>query len=223
MRASKIERRIDYLLDRRIRFKKDPDEFDDIERKKIEYPWGYYYPDGVYGYYNLFSNNSKIYNLGQMFNTFWTLWYINPGMSVDAFYQLCNFISVRDNGFCIFDVKQGWIDQKVQEVIDGNFQFERPPSPLRKFIFKQSLALTGRQKMSIASSISNNFKSKIDASDIYEIMLQLHDEGRKVTIRLIANSLNVHIRTINRWLKKTPELKKAKNEFNDIYKQEQQL
>jgi hypothetical protein len=223
MRASKIERKISYLVDRNIIYKKDPSLEDDILRKKISYDWGTYYPDGVYGYYNLFSNKSKIYNLGQMFNTFWTLRYCNPNMDIDAFYKLCYFISARDNGFCIFDVKPEWINQKVEEILEGNFLYERPPSPLRKFIFKQSLGLSAKQRMAIASSVSNSFKSKVDASDIYEIMLQLHDEGRKVTIKLTANLLNVHIRTINRWLKKTPELKKAKNEFNDLYKQEQKL
>jgi hypothetical protein len=90
---------------------------------------------------------------------------------------------------------------------------EQPPrNKLRKVIFKTNCGLTKSEKLSIVGKLIGRSKG-IKKEDIYDIMLLLNDENKKITIAKLANSLKCTPRTIHR--KMCKELKQEKENLNN--------
>ena len=89
---------------------------------------------------------------------------------------------------------------------------EPPKNKLRKIIFKDHSGLTTSQKLSIAGTLIGR-KKLADADDIYETMLYLHEDAKKITIAKIAQILKVSTRTIYRNI--TTEIKREKVLLNE--------
>jgi phage terminase small subunit len=87
----------------------------------------------------------------------------------------------------------------LKEIINDVYlqDLEQPPkNKLRKIVFKDGSGLDVRQKLSIVGQIIGRGKA-ITKEDIYEAMLQVHDDGI-ITIPKIAKVLGCTPRTIHR-------------------------
>jgi len=83
---------------------------------------------------------------------------------------------------------------------------------MRKIIFKESTGLNTSQKLSIVGKLIGK-KKKAEPDDIYETMLYIHDNNKKITISNIALALNVSTRTIYRNI--TNEIRQEKLLLNE--------
>ena len=89
---------------------------------------------------------------------------------------------------------------------------DRPPkNKLRKVIFKPYTNISKEEKLRIVGQLIGRTKS-VTKSDIYDIMLSIHDSERKITIKRLALHLNVSTRTIHRNM--CEELKREKELLN---------
>ena len=89
---------------------------------------------------------------------------------------------------------------------------EPPKNKARKVIFKDFSGLTTSEKLSIVGKLIGRNK-KATAEDIYDSMLYIHDLGKKITIKKIADSLQVSTRTVYRNI--TNGLKREKELLNN--------
>ena len=89
---------------------------------------------------------------------------------------------------------------------------DRPPkNKLRKVIFKPFSGLTKEQKLSIVGQLVGQ-SPRIQPDDIYSVMVDIHDNRQKITIRKLSELLSVSSRTIHRHM--CNELKKEKELLN---------
>ena len=138
------------------------------------------------------------------------LWYLNPDMDRTQFSELASVITHKPNGFTTFNLT----DEVLKEIINDVYlqDLEQPPkNKLRKIVFKDSSGLDVKQKLSIVGQIIGRGKA-ITKEDIYEAMLQVHDDGL-ITIPKIAKVLGCTPRTIHRNMGE--ELRKEKQELNN--------
>ena len=89
---------------------------------------------------------------------------------------------------------------------------EPPKNKIRKIIFKEYSGLDTTQKLSIVGKLIGK-KKKAEASDIYETMLYIHDNNKRITIATIAKVLKVSTRTVYRNI--TTEIKQEKILLNE--------
>lgn len=203
---SQFERKIKILNNRRIVYKRDPiTDVPDIETKDYMY-----YINGTHECYSLFQSKAKITTYRSLKWHLLVLWYLNPQLTEDDFRYLAEDISKYENGFVSFKVPKNTLDNIVYEV--SMCDLEQPPAnKLRKVVFKWSSILTKKEKLSIVGKLIGKSK-KIESDDIYDVMIQLHDDDKKITIQLISDLLNVNKRTIYRRM--CHELKKEKELLN---------
>ena len=89
---------------------------------------------------------------------------------------------------------------------------EQPPkNKLRKVVFKDSTGLSKVKKLKIVGQLIGR-KSMIDEEAIYQCMIDLNDDGKKITIGRLAGLLDCSSRTIHRNM--SVELKEEKNNLN---------
>ena len=89
---------------------------------------------------------------------------------------------------------------------------ERPPqNKLRKVVFKDGTGLSKLDKLKIVGQLIGR-KTMIDEEAIYQCMIDLNDDGKKITIGRIAGLLNCSSRTIHRNM--SDELRKEKDLLN---------
>jgi len=199
------ERNINYLMKRKIIYRRDP--VSDIPTEKFE--WGAFYQEGTYQCYNLFASKAKINTYKSLKWHLYTLWYLNPQMNPDSFTDLTRVICDDINGFVTFKVSEQLIQSMVYDV--SLMDLERPPpNKLRKIIFKDFCGLDTRQKLSIVGQMVG--RKKLSDSEIYEAMLMLHDNNEKITITKLAACLKCSTRTVHRNIGN--ELKKEKELLN---------
>ena len=86
-----------------------------------------------------------------------------------------------------------------------------PKNKLRKVIFKPFSGLTKEQKLSIVGQLVGQ-SPRVCPDDIYAVMIDMHDMGKKITIGRIAGLLDCSSRTIHRHM--CVELKKEKELLN---------
>jgi hypothetical protein len=89
---------------------------------------------------------------------------------------------------------------------------ERPPNnKLRKVIFKPFSGLTKEMKLSIVGQLVGQ-SPRIQSDDIYAVMVDMHDNKQKITIRKLSELLKVSSRTVHRHM--CQDLKKEKELLN---------
>ena len=88
---------------------------------------------------------------------------------------------------------------------------EPPVNRKRKIIFKDYSGLSFSEKMTIVGKLSG--RQKLDATDIYESMVALHDMGEKITNSKLARLLGCSVRTIQRH--SCVDLKREKQQLNE--------
>lgn len=174
------------------------------------YDWGYYYEEGTHEYYALFNSKAKINTFKSLKWHLHALLYLNPDMAPNRFNTLASYITDIENGFVTFNIDRERLDVIIKEVLSRDMNYA-PPNRKRKIVFKDGIGLSAIEKLKIVGSLIGKNKNA-NPSDIYEIMLYIHDKGEKVTIRKVAKLLNISERTVHRNI--TPELKNEKDLLN---------
>mgnify|MGYP000196681793 FL=1 len=80
------ERNLDYLVKRRIIYRRTP--IDDQPTESFD--WGDYYENGTYECYELFRSRAKITTYKSLKWHMYVLWYLNPQLDQDQFHELSN-------------------------------------------------------------------------------------------------------------------------------------
>ena len=199
-------RKLDFFNKHRIIYRRDP-----INDTPTEvYDWGSYYENGTNECYTLFRSKAKINTYKSLKWHMLVIWYLNPQLTHDKFSDICIFICNKINGFVTFEISSWHFEQMVYDVLMSDL--ERPPkNKSRKIIFKEYTGLTLSEKMKIVGKLVGR-SSVIDEESIYQCMLDLHDDGKKITITRIAGLLDCSARTIYRNMGN--ELKKEKELLN---------
>ena len=202
-----MSRNMVYLNNNNIVYRRDP-----ISDKPTEvYEWGYYYEHGTHQCYTLFRSKAKITTYRSLKWHLLVLWYLNPQLSPDKFEELSFFLSDKSNGFTTFTMPELLLNKMIYEI--SMMDLDSPPkNKLRKVIFKDNTGLSKSDKLSIVGQLIGR-GSKASAEDIYETMLLLHDDNKKITVAAIAKILGVSTRTVYRNM--THELTKEKELLNE--------
>jgi hypothetical protein len=136
---------------------------------------------------------------------------LNPNLDKNKFENLSKYICEKCNNFVTFDIDERVLLNIVKEV--EACDLDRPPkNKLRKIIFNDYSLLTATEKMSIVGSMIGKSK-KINKDDIYQCMIDINDNGNKITISKIADILKCSSRTIHRAM--CDSLKREKEILNN--------
>ena len=172
--------------------------------------WGWYYADGTHGYYALFNNKAKINTIRSLKWHLLGLRYLNPKLNRNQFKNISEYISNSKNNFITFDVNDQILNSIVEDLFKENVN-NPPTNKKRKVIFKEFSQLTLEEKLKIVGQMVGRSK-RITQDDIYQMMLEINDNGKKITINDLANKLNCTPRTIHRNMGE--QLKKEKDILN---------
>ena len=199
-------RNLKYLNDKRIVYRRDP--ITDKPDQDNEYYM--FYLNGTYECYTLFASRAKITTYKSLKWHLLVLWYLNPQLDQDEFMKIAEVISNKDQGFTSFTIQIDLLKKMVYEV--SMLDLDEPPkNKLRKVIFKYGNRLCKQEKLRIVGQLIGRSKS-VTQSDIYDLMLSIHDSNRKITIKRLSLHLNVSTRTIHRNM--CEELKREKELLN---------
>jgi len=202
-----MSRKIQYLNNNNIIYRRNP--VSDIPT--TTYDWGWYYENGTHDCYELFRSKAKITTYKSLKWHLLVLWYLNPQLSPDKFEELAWIIADKSNGFATFTMPELLLKTMIYEI--SMMDLEQPPkNKLRKVIFKDNTGLSKSEKLSIVGKLIGR-GSKATPEDIYETMLLLHDDDKKITIARVARVLGVSTRTVYRNM--THELNKEKELLNE--------
>ena len=200
------ERNLTYLNNKRLIYRQHPvTDVPDIDTKEFMY-----YKDGTHQCYELFRSTAKITTYRSLKWHLLVLWYLNPNLNQDDFVQLAEYIVHKPNGFVTFNVSEKLLEKVIYAVSMSDL--ERPPkNKLRKVIFKPFSGLTKEMKLSIVGQLVGQ-SPRIQPDDIYQCMIDMHDNKQKITIRKLSELLGVSNRTIHRHM--CQELKNEKELLN---------
>jgi len=201
------QKRLDYLNQRRIVYRRGPI----TDTPSESYSWGDFYENGTYECYELFRSKAKITSYKSFKWHMLVLWYLNPNMTYDYILNLAYFISDKKNGFMTITMNKASIKNLINEVLGIDLE-EPPKNKIRKIIFKDNSGLEVTEKLSIVGKLIGK-KKLAGPGDIYETMLYIHEEDKKITISKIAKVLNVSTRTVYRNI--THEIKREKILLNE--------
>jgi len=200
-------RKLDYFHRRRIVYRRGPI----TDTPSESYSWGDFYESGTYECYELFRSKAKITSYKSFKWHMLVLWYLNPKLEYDQITELADFIANKENGFTTITLNKASIQNLIQEVFESDLDAP-PKNKMRKIIFKESTGLNTSQKLSIVGKLIGK-KKKAEPDDIYETMLYIHDNNKKITISNVASALNVSTRTIYRNI--TNEIRQEKLLLNE--------
>lgn len=201
------DRNIKWLNDRYIVYRRDPiNDVPTIETDKYKY-----YENGTYECYHLFNTKAKITTYKSLKWHMLVLYYLNnhDGLPINNLPRVFKFIANKENGFVTFFISPAKLKYMIDEVLTQGG--EPPANKLRKVIFKEYNMLTMSEKLSIVGKLIG--RSSIDKETIYQAMLGINDDGVKITIKWLAQLLNVSQRTIYRHM--CDDLKREKQILNE--------
>ncbi len=199
------ERNIKWLNDRRIVYRHDGDDIPTIETSKYKY-----YENGTYACYSLFNTKAKITTYKSLKWHLLVLYYLNMDNIINSdFVTVARFIADKENGFVTFFISNSKLESIISDVL--MYGGEPPKNKLRKVIFKDYSMLTINEKLKIVGKLIG--RSSIDKKSIYNAMLILNDDGFVITVKWLAQLLNVSQRTVYRHM--CDDLKKEKQRLNE--------
>ena len=202
---SHIIRNLEHLNRRRVVYRRMP-ETDIPSMRHLHYD---YYESGTHQCYELFRSKAKITTFKSLKWHLLVLWYLNPDWDQDIFENISQFICVKSNGFVTFKIAPQLLKTMIYEI--SMLDLDTPPkNKLRKVIFKDHTGLTTSEKLSIVGKLIG--RTKLEADDIYQSMLEINNSGAKITIAGLAELLKSSSRTIHRNM--PHELKKEKELLN---------
>ena len=200
------QRNLKYLNTNRIVYRRLP-----LTDKPTEETDVYmYYQNGTHECYELFRSSAKITTYKSLKWHLLVLWYLNPQLDQDQFMRLAEVIAHKPNGFISFAIHSDLLRKIVYEV--SMLDLDAPPkNKLRKVIFKPFTRTSKEDKLRIVGKLIGR-SIKVCADDIYEVMIDLNDMGKKITIGRIAGLLDCSSRTIHRNM--CTQLKREKELLN---------
>ena len=199
-------RNIKWLNDRRIIYRSFPIN----DKPSMETDQYMYYEDGTHECYTLFNTRAKITTYKSLKWHFLVLYYLNIDNILNSeFVTLARFIADKENGFVTFFIKNKLLESMIGDVLQQGG--DPPVNKIRKVIFKDFSGLDLKQKLTIVGQLIG--RSKLDKETIYQCMIDINDNGKKITIRWMAELLNVSQRTIYRHM--CDELKQEKQILNN--------
>ena len=200
------QRNLKYLNTNRIVYRRLP-----LTDKPTEETDVYmYYENGTYECYELFRSSAKITTYKSLKWHLLVLWYLNPQLDQDQFMRLAEVIAHKPNGFISFAIHSDLLRKIVYEV--SMLDLDAPPkNKLRKVIFKPFTRTSKEDKLRIVGRLIGR-SIKVCSDDIYEVMIDLNDMGKKITIGRIAGLLDCSSRTIHRNM--CTQLKREKELLN---------
>ena len=200
------QRNLKYLNTNRIVYRRLP-----LTDKPTEETDVYmYYQNGTHECYELFRSSAKITTYKSLKWHLLVLWYLNPQLDQDQFMRLAEVIAHKPNGFISFAIHAQLLRKIVYEV--SMLDLDAPPkNKLRKVIFKPFTRMSKEDKLRIVGRLIGR-SIKVCADDIYEVMIDLNDMGKKITIGRIAGLLDCSSRTIHRNM--CTQLKREKELLN---------
>jgi hypothetical protein len=200
------QRNLKYLNTNRIVYRRLPLTDKPTEETDIYM----YYQNGTYECYELFRSSAKITTYKSLKWHLLVLWYLNPQLDQDQFMRLAEVIAHKPNGFISFAIHSDLLRKIVYEV--SMLDLDAPPkNKLRKVIFKPFTRTSKEDKLRIVGKLIGR-SIKVCADDIYEVMIDLNDMGKKITISRIAGLLDCSSRTIHRNM--CTQLKREKELLN---------
>ena len=199
------ERSIKWLNDRRIIYRRNPIN----DKPTIETDKYMYYEEGTYECYTLFNTRAKITTYKSLKWHFLVLYYLNNDNATFVANYVFKHIANKENGFVTFFIKQKLLDSMIKDVIEQGG--DAPKNKIRRVIFKEYNGLNLKEKLTIVGQLIG--RSKLDKETIYQCMLDINDDKEKITIRYMAELLNVSQRTIYRHM--CDELKREKQILNE--------
>ena len=200
------ERNLTYLNNNRITYRRLPI----TDKPTIDTKEFMFYENGTHECYELFRSSAKITTYKSLKWHLLVLWYLNPQLDPDDFQALAEYVTHKPNGFVSFEVTNRLLDKMIYGVSMSDLD-QPPKNKLRKVIFKPFSGLTKEQKLSIVGQLIG-VTNKIHPDDIYECMIDMHDNKQKITIRRLSELLNVSSRTIHRHM--CEDLKREKELLN---------
>ena len=199
-------RKIKWLNDRRIIYRSFPIN----DKPTLETKQYMYFEDGTYECYTLFNSKAKITTYKSLKWHMLVLYYLNMDNIINSdFVTLARFIADKENGFVTFFIKNKLLEGMIGDVLQQGG--DPPVNKIRKVIFKDFSGLDLKEKLKIVGQLIG--RSKLDKNTIYECMLDLAHINKKITIKLLAELLNVSQRTIFRHM--CDELKQEKQKLNE--------
>ena len=200
------DRKIKWLNERRIIYRRNPIN----DKPSMETDQYMYYEDGTHECYTLFNTRAKITTYKSLKWHFLVLYYLNIDNILNSdFVSVARFIADKENGFVTFYIKNKLLEGMIGDVLQQGG--DPPVNKIRKVIFKDFSGLDLKEKLKIVGQLIG--RSKLDKNTIYECMLDLAHINKKITIKLLAELLNVSQRTIFRHM--CDELKKEKQKLNE--------
>ena len=184
-------RDLKFLNDNRIIYRRYSSDMPTSSHK-----WGWYYKKGTNGYYTMFNNKAKINTIRSLKWHLLTLWYLNPDLDKNKFTLLVEYICYKQNGFITFSAGTKLINKLIEDVYKKDLD-SPPKNKLRKIVFKDFCGLNKKEKLKIVGGLIGK-KTMIDKEVIYQCMIDLNDDGKKITINKIADILDCSSRTIYR-------------------------
>ena len=204
------QRNLKYLNTNRIVYKRLP-----LTDKPTQETDKYmFYENGTNECYELFRSSAKITTYKSLKWHLLVLWYLNPQLDQDKFAALAFYICTKYNGFVSFNIHDNLLRKIIYEV--SMLDLDEPPkNKLRKVIFKPNIRMSKQEKLRVVGELIGRTK-RIQPDDIYECMLEINNNGKKITIAKLAKLLNCASRTIHRNmcvdLKREKELLNKQNE-----------
>ena len=200
------DRKIKWLNDRKIIYRSYPIN----DKPSMETDQYMYYEDGTHECYTLFNTRAKITTYKSLKWHFLVLYYLNIDNILNSdFVSVARFIADKENGFVTFFIKNKLLEGMIGDVLQQGG--DPPVNKIRKVIFKDFSGLDLKEKLKIVGQLIG--RSKLDKNTIYECMLDLAHINKKITIKLLAELLNVSQRTIFRHM--CDELKQEKQKLNE--------
>jgi hypothetical protein len=200
------QRKLEYLIQRRIIYRRSP--VNDIPTEV--YDWGEYYADGTYECYELFKSKAKITSYKSLKWHVLVLRYLNPNIKDIELKNISRHITNIKNNFITFKPSDRSLNSIIQDVLSQSIE-DPPRNKRRKIIFKEFSQLTLDEKLKIVGQMVGRSK-RITEEDIYEMMIEINDNGKKITINEIADKLSCSARTIHRTM--GDDLKREKDVLN---------
>ena len=200
------ERNLKYLNNNRIVYRRLP--ITDIPDQENEVYM--FYLNGTHECYDLFRSKAQITTYKSLKWHLLVLWYLNPQLNQDKFSALAFYICTKHNGFVSFAIHDELLRKIVYEV--SMLDLEEPPkNKIRKVIFKPYTTISKEEKLRIVGELIGRTK-RITEDNIYECMLEINNNGNKITIAKLAKLLKCTSRTIHRNM--CEELKREKELLN---------
>ena len=200
------DRNLTYLNNNRIIYRRLPI----TDKPTIDNKEFMFYENGTHQCYELFRSTAKITTYKSLKWHLLVLWYLNPQLDPDDFNKLAEIIAHKPNGFVSFEISDRLLDKIIYGVSMSDLE-RAPKNKLRKVIFKPFSGLTKEQKLSIVGQLIG-VTNKIHPDDIYTVMIDIHDNDEKITIRRLSELLNVSQRTVHRHM--CNDLKREKELLN---------